>query len=103
MPAGKVKAEPAPSAADVEHPMPRLQQQLVGDVLPLGLLGFFQAYAGAGEVGAGILLVAIEEEPVDPVVDVIVVGHIAPRLEQVVALEQLPVSGSHRSQKPAPR
>jgi hypothetical protein len=50
----------------------------MGDMLPLGLLGFLQAYVWANEVGAGILLVPIEEQPIDPVVYVVVVGDIAP-------------------------
>ena len=75
---GEVEAEPAPARADVEHPLAGLDGKLGGEVALLGELGLLEVRA-LGEVGAGILPVAIEEEVVDGAVDVVVVRHVAPR------------------------
>ena len=48
-------ASAAPAAADVEHRLAGLEQQLGGDVALLGRLRLLQGHVGLGEVGAGIL------------------------------------------------
>ncbi len=59
---GEVEAEPAPAAADVEHLHPRLERQLRRDVALLGKLRRLEVGLAVLEIGAGILLVAVEEE-----------------------------------------
>jgi hypothetical protein len=63
-----------------------LQQQLGGDVALLGALGVGQALARMLEIGAGILPVRIEEERVQIIAEVVVMGDVAPRPARVVAL-----------------
>jgi hypothetical protein len=54
----------------------------------LGLLGVFERAVRRLEIGAGILPVAVEEELVDPAVDVVVMRHVAACKANRVALVQ---------------
>ena len=75
--AGEVERHAAPAAADVEDAGAGADQELGGDQPLLGELGLVERHAGALEEGAGILHVAVEEEPVEPLVEVVVVGDVA--------------------------
>ena len=56
----------------------------------LGELRFFQALSWPLEIGAGILPIGVEEEVVEPMVEVVMAGDVAPRPFAVVTLMPLP-------------
>jgi hypothetical protein len=60
-----LNGEAAPAAADIEHALTRLQEQLGDNVLFLLPLRLFQRKARPLKVGAGILKIGIEETPVE--------------------------------------
>ena len=77
----------APAAADIEHgQIGPVEQQLGGDVALLRRLRLVDRLVAAREIGAGILPVAIEEEAVEPAVQVVVVRRVAPRAARGVEL-----------------
>ncbi len=79
--------QPAPAGADVEHRETRaVQTELRSDMPFLGDLRLFQRLVAAREVGAGILPVAVEEQAVQPPVQVVVVRHVALRATRGIVL-----------------
>ena len=83
----------APAAADVQHREIRAgRAELGGDVPLLGRLRLFQRLVAAREVGARILPVAIQEQAVEPAVQVVVMGDVAPRAAGRVELVEAPPS-----------
>ena len=83
----QVKRHPAPAAADVEHALTGLQRQLGGDVRLLELLRLVQPGGRCREIGAAILAVAIEEEIVEPVVEIVMMRDVALRSGGMVAMK----------------
>ena len=81
-------AKAAPSASDVENLETGLEQQLGGNVLLLGKLRLLQRRVGVLKIGAGVLQVGIQEQPIDTIVDVVVVNRVAPRPPQGVVLKK---------------
>ena len=77
--AGEVERHAAPAAADVEDAGAGADEELGGDQALLGELGLVERHVGVLEVGAGILHVAVEEEPVEPFVEVVVVRDVGAR------------------------
>ena len=77
--AGEVERHAAPAAADVEDAGAGADEELGGDQALLGELGLVERHVGPLEVGAGILHVAVEEEAVEPLVEVVVVGDVGAR------------------------
>ena len=77
--AGEVERHAAPAAADVEHAGAGPDEELGRDEALLGELGLVERHVGALEVGAGVLHVAVEEEPVEPLVEVVVVRDVGAR------------------------
>ena len=75
--AGEIERHAAEAAADVEHRLALVDQQLGGDMALLGELGLFERLARMLEIGAGILPVGVEEEIVNPPVEVVVMGDVA--------------------------
>ena len=71
--AREVERHAAPAAADVEDAGAGADEELGGDQALLGELGLVERHVGALEEGAGVLHVAVEEEPVEPLVEVVVV------------------------------
>ena len=84
----EVDRHAAPAAADVEHALAGLQVKLGGDMAKLVLLGFLDRVRGRAEIGAGIIHAAVEEEAVELIRQVVVMRHIALRLDERVALPQ---------------
>src|SRR5581483_2884907 len=78
------------AAADVEHPHPRLEEELAAGVPPLGGLGRVEAHPRRLEIGAGILQVLVEEERVEPAVEVVVLRDVAAGARQRVQRPQMP-------------
>ena len=76
---------PAPAGADVEHGVPRLKAKLGDDVPRLRPLRLFQARALMLEIGTGIVPVPIEEQLVEPSVQVVVMRDVALRAGGQVA------------------
>ena len=69
--------ERAPAAADVEEAIARLQPQLAADHVELVVLRAGEIVVPVGlKVGAGIDHLRIEEEPVEGVRDVVVIGDV---------------------------
>ena len=58
----EIERHAAEAAADVEHRVPLVDQQLGRDMTLLGELRFFEALPGPLEIGARILPVGVEEE-----------------------------------------
>ena len=75
----QIQSQAAPAAAEIEHPLARLQQQLRGDMRLLVELGLLDAVRRIGEVGAAVLHVRVEEEPVEVVADVVMMDDVALR------------------------
>ena len=82
----EIEREAAPAAADVEHALPRLQQQLGGDMALLVGLRLLDGLIGREEVGAGILPVGVEEKIVERVREVVVMRHVLARAVQGIVL-----------------
>jgi hypothetical protein len=84
----EIKRHAAPAAADVEHALPGFQVELGGNMRLLVGLRLFQAVGGVGVIGATVLAVRVEEEVVQVVAEVIVVGDVFVGLGGGVAAEQ---------------
>ena len=97
--ARQMQREPAPPAADVEHPLARLQAQLGGQMRALGALRRLQVHAGLGEVGAGVVHVLVEHAAEEPLVEVVVVGDVAVAARDAVPLLEQ-AQGRHRQAPP---
>jgi len=69
-----VDHQPAPPAADVQQALAGLQAQLAADVLELGRLRRVQVVGLAPEVGAGVGHRLPQEQGVEVVTDIVVVG-----------------------------
>ncbi len=82
----QIEAEPAPAGADVEHRLAGLQPELGGDVALLGGLRLVERHVGLLEIGAGILHVLVEEEPVEVARQVVVALHVAARARVAVLI-----------------
>jgi hypothetical protein len=80
----QVQRQPAPAAADIEHALPRLEQQFRGDVGLLVELGLLDAVAEIGEVAAAVLHVGIEEGAIELVAHVVMVDHVGTRAGLVI-------------------
>ena len=78
----QIKRHPAPAAADVEHALAGLEVELGGDMRLLVGLRLLEAVGRIGEVSAAVLQVVVEEERVEVVADVVMVGDVAARLAQ---------------------
>ena len=58
---------------------PRFEQQLGGEVALLGELGVVERLLGMLEIGAAVLPVGIEEQRIEPAVEIVVMRDVAPR------------------------
>ena len=66
--------------------MPLVDEKLGGQMPLLGELRLFQRLALAFEIGAGILPIRVEEKAIEPLVEIIVPGDVAPGVLAIVAL-----------------
>ena len=83
---GEIERKAAPSAADIENTLTRLNEELGGDMALLGELRIGQALAWPLEIGAGVLPVGIEEEIIEAAVEIVVVRDVALGAPRIVAL-----------------
>ena len=93
----------APTAADIERGHARRQMQFGEDMRKLMALGRFQVGGRIVEIGATILKVAIEEEVVEPVRQVVVVRNIAASapvpIEPAQSMRNAPGEASGRAER----
>ena len=54
-------------------------QELGGEVTLLGELGIVESGVRGLEIGAAILLVGVEEEGIEPTVEIVMMGDVVPR------------------------
>ena len=89
----QIESQPAPAAADLQHPQSGLEQQLGGDVLLLPQLGGLEIVVTRREIGAGILPVRIQEQFEQLGREIVVMGHVAAstsgRIELLGAAKQM--------------
>ena len=76
---GQIEAKAAPARTDVEHAVAAADQQLGGEVTLLGQLGIVEGGVRRLEIGAAILLVGVEEEGIEPPVEIVMMGDVVPR------------------------
>ena len=69
---GQIEGKTAPAAADVEHLLTRFEQQLGRYMAFFVELRLFQAFFVMSEIGAGILQVFVQEQPIELVGNVVV-------------------------------
>ena len=102
---GEIERKAAPAAADVEHRGAGLEAQLGGEMPLLGELGVVERLVGRFEIGAAILLVAVEKERIEPAVEIVmmrdIVARAGPRIELLQAAEQ--IAHEPRRQRPVRR
>ena len=71
-----------------------IEAQLGGDVPLLGGLRLLQRLVAAREVGAGVLPVAVEEQAVEPAVQIVVVRDVALRAGGRIVLVDAPLNSA---------
>ncbi len=86
----QIETKAAPAGADVEHAVAGVDQKLGGDMAFLGKLGFVKARIRRLEIGAAILLVGIEEERIEPAVEIVMARDIVPRATAWIELLGVP-------------
>src|SRR3546814_67779 len=83
----QIERQTAPAAADVEHTLARLEQQLGGDMGLLVRLRLFKRFVPRiGPIRAAILPVDVEKEIVEPVGKIVMMRDVAHRTANAVTL-----------------
>jgi hypothetical protein len=85
---GNMQGQPTPAATDIEHTLAGLKLQFRGEMPLLGALRRIERLVGAVELGAGILPVPIEEEFVEPAIQIVVVGDIGRGAGRQIAMAE---------------
>ena len=84
---GQRDGHAAPAGADVQYVEIGLgEAEFGGDVAFLFGLGFFERFVAAGEVGARVVPVAVQEEGIEAAVEIVMMGDIAARAGNWVVL-----------------
>ncbi len=87
----QIEAHTTPARADIENLHPGFAQQQLGrDVPLLVVLGAFEIVVGAVEIRTGILPVAVQEEIVEIVGEIVVMGDVLLRLADRIVLLEAP-------------
>ena len=86
------------SSTDKSGPV---QTELGGDVTLLGLLRFFKRLVALGEIGAGVLPIAIEEQAVQPSIEVIVMRDVPASTRSRIELIDRAPNPDNRPPKPS--
>ena len=87
---GQMQRETTPAAADVENAVVRLDQELGREVPLLGELRVFQRLICMLEIGAGILPVRVEEQLIEPTIEIVMMRNISLRTSRQVAMTEDP-------------
>ena len=90
---GEIQAQSAPAAADVEHPQVSLvavaaEQQLGGEMPLLGELSIVERLLGTLEIAAAVLPVGVEEQRIEPAVEIVMMRHVVSRAAARIELLQ---------------
>ena len=99
---GKIQAQPAPAAADVEHAAVALEQELGGKMPSLGKLRFVERLIEALEIATAILPVGVEEQRIEPPVEIVMVRHIVAGAPARVELAEAPLQVAQQILRPRP-
>ena len=67
----KIQTKPAPARADVEHAVAAGDQQLRSKMPLLGQLGVVERRIRGLEIGAAVLLVGVEEQRIEPAIEIV--------------------------------
>ncbi len=100
---GKIEREAAPAGADIEHLVSRADQQLCRDVPPLVQLRGVEIVRIAAEIGAGILTVLVEEQIVEPIGQIVVMGYVPAGTAQRIVLVEPAQRAERTIQDPSER
>ena len=99
---GQIEAKAAPARTDVEHAVAASDQKLGGEVTLLGQLGIVEGGVRRLEIGAAILLVGVEEEGIEPPVEIVMMGDVVPRPAAPIELPGVPREIAHPPLQAAP-
>ena len=93
---GEIERQPAPAAADIEHRGAGLDAQFGREMPLLGELRVIKRRVRGFEIGAAILLVAVEEKRIEPAVEIVMVRHVVARAGPQVQLLQAAKQVAHQ-------
>jgi hypothetical protein len=82
----QIERKLAPAATDVEHALTRREVELGRQEPQLVALRLLQGIVVAQEISAGILHSLIQEQSIELVPQIVVMGHVSPRLADWVGL-----------------
>ena len=99
---GQIEAKAAPARADVEHAVAAPDQELGGKVALLGELGIVERRVRRFEIGAAILPVGVEEEGIEPPVEIVMMGDVVPRPAAPIELPDVPAEIAQPPLQPGP-
>ena len=99
---GEIERKPAPAAADIEHLGARRRAQLGRQMTPFGELGVVERLVGRLEIGAAILLVAVEKQRIEPAVEVVMMRHVLARPGPRIVLLQPAEEVAEQPRQPGP-
>ena len=99
---GEIERQAAPAAADVEHRGAGLDAELRREMALLGELRVVERLVRRFEIGAAILLVAVEEEPIKPAVEVVMMRDVVARARSRIELLQAPEQIAHEPRQQGP-
>ena len=90
---GEIERKAAPAAADIEHRGAGFDAQFGREMPLLGELRIVERQIRRFEIGAAILLVAVEKQRIEPAVEIVVVRHVVagagPQIQLLQAAEQI--------------
>src|SRR4029077_5273790 len=98
----EIERQTAPAATDVEHLGAGRDAQLRRQMALLGQLRVVERLVARFEIGAAILLVAVEEEPVQPAVEVVVMGDVVAGAGSWIELLQATEQIAHEPRQQGP-
>src|SRR5437870_2262762 len=99
---GEIEGKPAPAAPDVEHALVRGDQKLGREVSLFGKLRIVERLTVRLEIGAAVLPIRVEEQPVELAVEIVMVRNIAPRARARIELLQTTIEIAGQPLRPRP-
>lgn len=99
---GDIEGQSTPAAADVADVVVGFNEQLGENVPLLCALSFLQSASLLVEIGARILSIGIEEERIETLVEIVVMGHVAPGLHSRIVQRQCLEGSAHALAELAP-
>ncbi len=99
---GEIECQSAPVAADVERALVLLRHKLGCEMALLGELRIVERLVQTFEIGAGVLPVGIEEQRIEPAVEIVMMRDVALRPRRHIELLQPPVEKEQPPLQPRP-